>query len=67
MRVIEWQNRREHRKGVGNGCDGGAKRVETRRKMTLKSNERSGNVYENKGPLWKTRQRSGNVYENKGT
>ena len=29
-------------------------------------NERSGNVYENKGPLWKTPDRSGNVFENKG-
>ena len=30
-------------------------------------NERRGNVYENKGPLWKTWGRSWNVYENKGT
>jgi hypothetical protein len=35
--------------------------------VSLKMNERSGNVYENKGTLWKTRERSGNVYENKGT
>jgi hypothetical protein len=32
-----------------------------------KLNEQSGNVYENKGPLWKTRRSSWNVYENKGT
>ena len=30
-------------------------------------NELCGNVYENKGPLWKTRWQSGNVYENTGT
>jgi hypothetical protein len=29
--------------------------------------ERSGNVYENKGPVWKKWERSGNVAENKGT
>jgi hypothetical protein len=33
----------------------------------LKMNERYGNVYENKGPLWKTWGLSRNVYENKGT
>ena len=30
-------------------------------------NEQSRNVYENKGPLWKTGWQSGNVIENKGT
>ena len=34
---------------------------------SLKLKERTGNVYENKGPLQKTRERSGNVIENKGT
>jgi hypothetical protein len=29
--------------------------------------ERTLNVVENKGPLWKTPERTGNVYENKGT
>jgi hypothetical protein len=29
--------------------------------------ERSLNVYENKGPLWKKWERSLNVYENKGS
>jgi len=29
--------------------------------------ERRGNVYENKGPLWKKLERSGNVVENKST
>jgi hypothetical protein len=29
--------------------------------------EQSGNVYENKGPLWKKWRRSWNVYENKGS
>jgi hypothetical protein len=28
-------------------------------------NERTGNVVENKGPLWQNPERSGNVYENK--
>jgi hypothetical protein len=28
--------------------------------------ERSLNVIENKGPLWKSGERSGNAYENKG-
>jgi hypothetical protein len=36
-------------------------------KNSSKLNERSGNVYENKGPLWKTARRSWNVVENKGT
>ena len=35
--------------------------------LTLKTTERRGNVYENKGPPWRTRGRSGNVYENKCT
>jgi hypothetical protein len=30
-----------------------------------KFKEQSGNVYENKGPLWKTRERSWNLIENK--
>ena len=34
---------------------------------TSKMNEQSGNVYENKGPLWKTRRLSWDVYENKIT
>jgi hypothetical protein len=29
--------------------------------------EQCGDVYENKGPLWKIGERSGNVYENKGS
>jgi hypothetical protein len=33
----------------------------------LKMKERSGNLIENKGPVWKTQERSGNVCENKGT
>jgi hypothetical protein len=32
-----------------------------------KLNERTGNLYENKGPLWKTQERNGNLAENKGT
>jgi len=42
--------------------------VEGRRtKVTSKSDEQRGNVFENKGPLWKTWPRSGNVIENKGS
>jgi len=37
------------------------------RKSPSKLNERSGNVYESKGSLWKTYRRGGNVIENKGT
>jgi hypothetical protein len=37
------------------------------KKDSLKLNERSGNVCENKGALWKTWGRSWNFYENKGT
>jgi hypothetical protein len=37
------------------------------KKNSSKLTERSGNVYENKGPLWKTWGRSGNVYEKTGT
>jgi hypothetical protein len=36
-------------------------------KDSSKLNERSGNVIENKGAMWKTGERSGNVVENKGT
>ena len=32
--------------------------------VTLRTEERSGNVYENKGPLWKNKERSGNVVDN---
>jgi hypothetical protein len=35
------------------------------KKHSSNLNERTGNVYENKGSLWKTQERSGNVYENK--
>ncbi|MGA9056791.1 MAG: hypothetical protein WB763_09810 [Terriglobia bacterium] len=38
-----------------------------RKKNSSKVNEQRGNVYENKGPLWKTDWQSGNVIENKGT
>ena len=38
-----------------------------RRKEFLKMKERRGNVYENKGPLWKTGWQIGNVIENTGT
>jgi hypothetical protein len=37
------------------------------RKNSLKLTEQRGNLYENKGPLWKTGWQSGNVVENKGT
>ena len=32
-----------------------------------KKTERTGNVYENKGGLWKKLERTGNVIENKGS
>jgi hypothetical protein len=37
------------------------------KKNFSKMNEQHGNLYENKGPLWKTRPQSGNVPENKGS
>ena len=37
------------------------------KKNSLKMNERSGNVYENKGSAFETRERRGNVTENKGS
>jgi hypothetical protein len=37
------------------------------KKNSLKLNEQSGNVYENKGSLWKTRGRIGNLLEKKGS
>ena len=40
---------------------------ESETRDSLKLRERSGNVYENKGSVWKTCERSGNVIENKGT
>jgi len=36
-------------------------------KHLTKLMERSGNLYENKGPVGKNLERSGNVYENKAT
>jgi hypothetical protein len=36
-------------------------------KDSSKLTEQSGDVYENKGPLWKTWGQSGNVTENKGS
>jgi len=41
-----------------------AKREIRRRILFLE--DRSGDVIENKGPLWKKWGRSGNVFENKG-
>jgi hypothetical protein len=38
-----------------------------REENSSKVNEQCGNVYEKKGPLWKTGWKSGNVTENKGT
>lgn len=40
---------------------------EARKEGSSKLAERHANVYENKGPLWKTQERSLNVFENKGT
>jgi len=37
------------------------------KKDSLKLNERSQNVYENKGSPWKTQERGWNAYENKGS
>jgi hypothetical protein len=31
------------------------------------SKERSGNLFENKGALWKTSEATGNIYENTST
>jgi hypothetical protein len=39
---------------------------EEAKENSSKLNERRGNVYENKGPLWEAQGRSGYVYENKG-
>jgi hypothetical protein len=36
-------------------------------KNSLKLSDQCGNVFENKGRLWKTWGRTGNVIENKGT
>jgi hypothetical protein len=35
--------------------------------VNSKKNDQCCNVYENKGPLWKTGGKSGNVYENKAS
>jgi hypothetical protein len=37
------------------------------RRNSSKLNERTGNVVENKGALWKTRERSWNVVDNKSS
>jgi hypothetical protein len=50
---------------VGNAR--GRRRLRKLRCRTPRLNERSGNVYENKGTLWRRRDRSGNVFENKYT
>jgi hypothetical protein len=38
-----------------------------RKKNSLEVKGRTRNVYENKGPLWKTEWQSGNVIENKAS
>jgi hypothetical protein len=38
-----------------------------RKENSSKVNEQRGNVYENKGPLWKTGWQGGNVIENKAS
>jgi hypothetical protein len=40
---------------------------EEAKKNSLKMNERSGNVFENKGSIFHRRERSGNVVEKKDT
>jgi hypothetical protein len=39
----------------------------SKKRDSLKLTDRFGNVYENKGPLWKNRGRSRNLHENTGT
>jgi hypothetical protein len=65
-----WRTCQVRRKGRKDSCSATDNKSEPRRerkKEFLKMNDRRGNVYENKGPLWKTGWQSWNVIENKGT
>ena len=57
-KMISWQAYFVNHQLLAVGCN--SKRI-------LFLNELSGNVAQNKGPLWKTWAQSGNVYENTGT
>jgi hypothetical protein len=59
--------RRKARKLAGHATDKKSVVAGGSKKNSLKLNERRTNVYENKGPLWKTRRGSGNVVENKSS
>jgi hypothetical protein len=62
-----WQAGQEVRKSCGSATDNSSIIPAEQKDDILKPNERTGNVYENKGQMWKTRERSWNVVENKGT
>jgi hypothetical protein len=61
------QARRKARKWPRRARDNKSVIAGEEKKNSSKMNEQRGNVYENKGPLWKTRCQSGNVSENKGS
>jgi hypothetical protein len=60
------QVRRKARRDSRSATDTKSEPGSERKKEFLKMNDRRGNVYENKGPLWKTGSQSGNLIENKG-
>jgi len=61
------QVRRKARKDSRSHTDSKSESGRETKKEFLKMKEQSGNVYENKGPLWKTGWQSGNLIESKGT
>jgi hypothetical protein len=61
-----WQAGRKARKRAPRATDKKSSAQGKQEKNALESNERRTNIYENKGPLWKTSAPSANVYGNKG-
>jgi hypothetical protein len=61
------QVRRKARKGSCSPRDSKSESGRETKKEFLKMKEQSGDIYENKGSLWKTGWQSGNVTENKGS
>jgi hypothetical protein len=62
-----WQAGRKARKWARRATDKKSSVSGETKKNSSKLSGRRWNLYENKGPPWKTWRRSWNVYENTGT
>jgi hypothetical protein len=62
-----WQAGRKARKWARCARDKKSAVAGEAKENSSKLTERRGNLYENKGPVWKTWERSWNVYENTDT